>query len=84
VGEVFNIGSTEEITIEELAKLVKKLAKSDSEIVYIPYDDAYEEGFEDMRKRVPDISKIQKLTGYKPIINVEGIIKSVIEYYRNT
>lgn len=84
VGKVFNIGSTEEITIEELAKLVKKLAKSDSEIVYIPYDDAYEEGFEDMRKRVPDISKIQKLTGYKPTIYIEGIIKSVIEYYRNT
>jgi len=84
VGEVFNIGSIEEITIEELAKLVKKLAKSDSEIVYIPYDDAYEEGFEDMRKRVPDISKIQKLTGYKPTIYIEGIIKSVIEYYRNT
>jgi len=83
VGEIFNSGSTEEITIEELAKLVKKLAKSDSEIVYIPYDDAYEEGFEDMRKRVPDISKIQKLTGYKPTINIEGIIKSVIEHYRN-
>ena len=83
IGEIFNSGSTEEITIEELAKLVKKLAKSDSEIVYIPYDDAYEEGFEDMRKRVPDISKIQKLTGYKPTINIEGIIKSVIEHYRN-
>jgi len=83
VGDLFNIGSTEEITIEELAKLVKKLAKSNSEIVYIPYDDAYEEGFEDMRKRVPDISKIQKLTGYKPTINIEGIIKIVIEYYRN-
>ena len=83
VGDLFNMGSTEEITIEELAKLVKKLAKSNSEIVYVPYDDAYEEGFEDMRKRVPDISKIQKLTGYKPTINIEGIIKIVIEYYRN-
>ena len=83
VGDLFNIGSTEEITIEELAKLVKKLAKSNSEIVYVPYDSAYEEGFEDMRKRVPDISKIQKLTGYKPTINIEGIIKIVIEYYRN-
>ncbi len=83
VGDLFNMGSTEEITIEELAKLVKKLAKSNSEIVCIPYDDAYEEGFEDMRKRVPDISKIQKLIGYKPTINIEGIIKIVIEYYRN-
>lgn len=84
IGQVFNVGSTEEIAIEDLAKLVKEIASSDSEIVYIPYDDAYEEGFEDMRKRVPDISKIQKLTGYKPTVNVEGIIKSVIEYYRNT
>ena len=83
IGELFNIGSTEEITIEDLAKLVKKLTKSDSKIIFIPYDDAYEEGFEDMRKRVPNISKIQKLTSYKPTINMEGIIKSVIEYYRN-
>lgn len=83
IGGIFNIGSTEEIAIGNLAKLVKKIAASDSEIVYIPYDDAYEEGFEDMRKRVPDISMIQKLTGYKPTIHIEGIIKSVIEYYRN-
>ncbi len=84
IGGVFNIGSTEEITIENLAKLVKKIAASASEIVHIPYDEAYEEGFEDMKRRVPDISKIQKLIGYKPTINIEGIIKSVIEYYKNT
>lgn len=84
VGEIFNIGSTEEITIEELAKLIKKLTKSSSEIVCIPYDDAYEEGFEDMKKRVPDISKIERLIGYKPSLKIEGIIKTVLEYYRNT
>lgn len=83
VGGVFNIGNNEEISIENLAKFVKKLTGSDSEIIYIPYDDAYEEGFEDMRKRVPDISKIQKLIGYNPTMNIENIIKSVIEYYRN-
>ena len=83
IGGIFNIGSTEEITIEKLAKLVKKITKSDSKVVYIPYDEAYEEGFEDMLKRAPNISKIQKLTDYKPTINIEGIIKNVIEYFRN-
>ena len=83
VGEVFNIGNGEEITIECLAKLVKELTKSDSEIVYIPYDKAYEEGFEDMRRRAPDISKIQKLINFKPAVYIEETIKSVIEYYKN-
>jgi len=83
ISRIFNIGSTEEITIEKLAELVKKITKSDSKVVHIPYDEAYEEGFEDMIKRVPDISKIQKLIDYKPTINIEGIIKSVIEFFRN-
>ena len=83
IGKIFNIGDTEEITIENLAKLVKKITKSNSKIVHIPYDEAYEEGFEDMRRRVPDISRIQKLTGYKPTYNVKEVAKSVIEFYRN-
>ena len=83
IGDIFNVGSTEEITIEELANLVKKITQSDSKIAYIPYDDAYEEGFEDMRKRVPDITKIHNLTGFKPTTNIDGIIKSVIEYLRS-
>lgn len=82
-GKIFNIGDTEEITIENLAKLVKAITKTNSEIVHIPYDEAYEEGFEDMRRRVPDISRIQKLTGYKPTYDVKEIIKSVVEFYRN-
>ena len=82
-GKVFNIGNTEEITIENLAKLVKTITKSNSKIVHIPYDEAYEEGFEDMRRRVPDISRIQKLTGYKPTYDVKEIVKSVVEFYRN-
>ncbi len=83
IGKVFNIGNTEEITIENLAKLVKTITKSHSKIVHIPYDEAYEEGFEDMRRRVPDISRIQKLTGYKPTYDVKEIVKSVVEFYRN-
>jgi len=82
VGEVFNIGNTEEISIEELAQLIKKMTGSASEIVYIPYDGAYQEGFEDMYRRMPDISKIGALTGYKPSMNVEGIVGAVIDYYR--
>lgn len=83
IGKVFNIGNTEEITIENLAELVKTITKSHSKIVHIPYDEAYEEGFEDMRRRVPDISRIQKLTGYKPTYDVKEIVKSVVEFYRN-
>src|SRR5512132_1919353 len=65
VGEVFNIGSSEEISILALAKRVKELTDSDSEIVFVPYDDAYEEGFEDMPRRVPDTNKINQLVGFK-------------------
>lgn len=81
VGQVFNIGSSEEVTIRELAEQVKALTNSDSEIVFIPYDEAYEEGFEDMPRRVPDTSKVQALVGFRPQMTLEGILKSVIEYY---
>jgi len=82
VGEIFNIGSTEKISIEDLAKLVKKLTRSKSTIVYIPYDEAYEEGFEDVKDRVPDVSKLQNLIGFKLTIDLEGTIRSMIDYYR--
>ena len=68
VGEVFNIGNTQEITINDLAALVKKMTGSKSEIIHIPYDRAYEKGFEDMLRRVPDISKIQRLNRLSTII----------------
>ena len=80
VGEVFNIGSNEEVSIIELANRIKELTKSESEIVMIPYDEAYEEGFEDMPRRVPDISKVGALVGFKPLMKLDGILKTVIDY----
>jgi UDP-glucose 4-epimerase len=80
VGEVFNIGSNEEITIFDLAQRVKELTQSSSEIVFVPYDEAYEEGFEDMPRRVPDISKVNALVGFRPEMSLDGILKSVIDY----
>jgi UDP-glucose 4-epimerase len=82
VGQVYNIGSTEEISIAKLAEKVKELTNSDSEIVFVPYDEAYEEGFEDMPRRVPDISKIKQLVGFQPKMKLEGILQSVIDYHR--
>ncbi|HEX5707268.1 MAG TPA: GDP-mannose 4,6-dehydratase [Pyrinomonadaceae bacterium] len=80
-GQVFNIGSNEEVSIMELARRVKELTASDSEIVTVPYDEAYEEGFEDMPRRVPDISKVAALTGFQPTMPLDGILRSVIEFY---
>ena len=82
VGQVFNIGSTEEISIVQLAEKVKQLTHSDSEIVFVPYDEAYEEGFEDMPRRVPDTSKINQLVGFKPEMTLDGILHTVIDYHR--
>jgi UDP-glucose 4-epimerase len=81
VGEVFNIGSDQEITISDLARKIKDLTRSQSEIVLVPYDEAYEEGFEDMPRRVPDISKVNAQVGFKPQMNLDGILKSVIEFH---
>ncbi len=82
-GEVFNIGNDEEVTIEELAKRVKAVTGSKSEIVFIPYDQAYEEGFEDMPRRVPSLEKIGRLIGYKPKTSLEAIIGKVVEFERS-
>jgi UDP-glucose 4-epimerase len=80
VGQVFNIGSTEEISILDLALRVKELTESASEVSFLPYDEAYEEGFEDMPRRVPDISKIRELVGFSPEVTLDGILRSVIDY----
>ena len=82
VGQVFNIGNGREITIGDLAEKVKALTGSQSEIVKIPYDQAYETGFEDMPRRVPDITKIGALVGYRPTVELEEILDRVIEYFR--
>ncbi len=81
VGQVFNIGSSEEVTILELAERVKGLTGSESEIVFVPYDEAYEEGFEDMPRRVPDITKVNALVGFRPEMTLDGILQSVINFH---
>ena len=81
VGQIFNLGSEEEITIGELAGLVKTMTGSASPIQYIPYDQAYEEGFEDMQRRVPDISRIKELLNFRTTYNTRQIIQSVINYF---
>jgi len=81
VGEVFNIGSNQEISIIDLARKVKELTNSESEIVLVPYDEAYEEGFEDMPRRIPDISKVNAQVGFQPEMSLEGILKSVIDFH---
>ena len=84
VGEVFNLGSQEEISIKNLALLVKRLAQSDSEVTYIPYSQAYEAGFEDMRRRVPDTSKAQRVIGFEVTKTLERTVLEVIEHYART
>jgi len=82
VGEVFNVGNVEEVTIRELAERVKKITDSSSPVVYVPYDEAYEAGFEDMPRRVPDISKVSGLVGYQPRLGLDEIICRVVEHFR--
>jgi len=81
VGQVFNIGHSEEISIYQLAELVKELTQSEAEIKLIPYEQAYGGGFEDMRRRLPDISKIQSLIGYNPSLVLKEILEKIIQYY---
>jgi len=82
VGEVFNIGNEHEVTILHLAEIVKSLTASASRIEFVPYDKAYEEGFEDMPRRVPDLTKVTRLVGYEPKVQLNEIITRVIEYFR--
>ena len=82
VGGVFNIGNTGEVAIGDLAIRVKEMTASTSPIHFIPYDEAYEAGFEDMPRRVPDISKLRELIGYEPKLGLDDIIRTVIEHIR--
>jgi UDP-glucose 4-epimerase len=81
-GQVFNIGSTEEITMRALAELIKKRTGSSSEITFISYEQAYKGGFEDMRQRIPDIRKIQQVTGWRPEIPLSQTLDEIIAYFR--
>ena len=82
VGEVFNVGNTQEISIRALAEKVRDLTGGRSEIVTIPYDQAYEAGFEDMPRRVPDLSKIAHLVGYAPEVNLDEILARVVDHFQ--
>jgi UDP-glucose 4-epimerase len=84
VGQVFNIGNPDEITIADLAKKIRTMTGSSSPIVLVPYDQAYEAGFEDMPRRVPDIAKIQSLVGFAPTVDLDEILATVIEHFRTT
>jgi len=82
IGQVFNIGNMEEVTILRLAEIVKERTGSSSTIEFVPYDKAYEAGFEDMPRRVPHLGKVQNLVGYEPKVQLNEIITKVIEYFR--
>ena len=82
-GKIVNVGSDQEVTINDLAKRVCELTGSNSEIKHIPYDQAYVEGFEDMKRRVPDLSLAKKLVGYRPKHSLDDIISSIIDYWKN-
>jgi len=84
IGEVFNIGNTEEVTIQALAERVRDVTGSRSPIQLVPYDEAYEAGFEDMWRRVPDISKIRALIGYEPKLGLDAILQRVVEHMART
>jgi UDP-glucose 4-epimerase len=82
IGQVINLGNIQEITINQLAERVRALSGSKSPITLIPYDEAYESGFEDMPRRVPDLSKAEAMIGYKPKYSLEDILTQVIAYFR--
>lgn len=83
-GEVVNIGSTQEISIEDLALLVRRLTDSRSKILYIPYSQAYKPGYEDMQRRVPSVAKLHRLTGFRPQITLDEIIDRTAAHLRST
>jgi UDP-glucose 4-epimerase len=81
-GKVFNLGGDEEVSIRDLAERVVELADSESQLEYVPYDAAYEEGFEDMERRVPNTNRAKQLVGFESSVNLDEIIRSVIEDLR--
>ncbi|MBI3950392.1 MAG: GDP-mannose 4,6-dehydratase [Acidobacteria bacterium] len=83
VGEVFNLGNPEEVTIAELARKIIAVTGADVGIEYIPYEEAYEEGFEDMERRVPDIAKVKAFTGYSPRISLDQALRLIRDWFVN-
>ena len=84
LGEVFNVGSSEEVTIGELAERVKRLAGSRSPLVFVPYEEAYQPGFEDLRRRVPSIAKAERVVGYRPRVPLDETLRRVLEFLRTS
>ncbi len=84
IGQVYNIGSTEEVRIADLAVKVKATTQSRSELRFIPYDEAYSKGFEDMRRRVPDTGKIRALIGWQPTLSLDEIVNRMVDYVRGS
>jgi nucleoside-diphosphate-sugar epimerase len=82
IGQVINLGNTEEVTMTLLAERVRELAGSNSPLKFVPYDEAYELGFEDMPRRVPDLTKVRRMIGYQPKHTLDDILIQVIEYFR--
>jgi len=83
VGQIFNIGGTDRITIEDLAQRIKQMTNSQSEILYIPYNEAYAEGFEDMLHRMPDVSKLRRYLGFVPNTPLDVMLKDVITWIQS-
>jgi UDP-glucose 4-epimerase len=83
-GEIFNVGSTERISIQALAERVRALTGSDSEIVYVPYDEVYGQGIEDMLHRQPSIEKVREAVGWSPTRSLDDILADVIAYTRTS
>jgi UDP-glucose 4-epimerase len=81
-GEVFNIGHTKDISIGELAALVKEMTNSSSQILFVPFEEAYEPGFEDMQRRMPDTTKLRKLIGYRPTLDLGNMLDAIIATQR--
>ena len=82
-GQIFNVGNPQSISILQLARRIKKLTKSKSKVSFIPYEKAYEEGFEDMRRRKPSISKIKKYIKFSPDVKIEELLKRTIKYFKS-
>jgi UDP-glucose 4-epimerase len=82
IGQVINVGNKHEITIHRLAERIRELSGSTSPIKLIPYDEAYESGFEDMPRRVPDLTRVHGLIGYEPKYDLDDILTQVIDYFR--